>query len=298
MSSFDFDATQRTATRRGSATGIYTGTCLTVPDPSRLFADDLYSGGQELEIFPVASSGLPTRASPSFRGDVLQQMNCTKADGNVLVGEAGGVASLSMNVPSQVGTFEGVANRSNYGSGIKDFAPDESLGRTFFLTSADSNAFYGFDTISAFGNTTFLRTDSLSLPFSTVEGATETSSVDLVRWGQDGLAILTSSGRLYLLRGPVVVPDLLHSNSAALVSTTSPALVHGGSNVQLTVNGSNFLPGAAASWNGVYRTTTVLDSTTLSVAIPFTDLLVSGTATLTVTNPGSPASQPLSVQIQ
>ncbi len=42
---------------------------------------------------------------------------------------------------------------------------------------------------------------TLSLPFESIEGNTEFTGVDVFRWGQDGLAILSSAGNVYLVRG-------------------------------------------------------------------------------------------------
>ena len=47
---------------------------------------------------------------------------------------------------------------------------------------------------------------------STVPSGTSGPSVtytDLLHWGQDGLALLTSAGQIAILRGPFVVPQLL-----------------------------------------------------------------------------------------
>jgi hypothetical protein len=65
----------------------------------------------------------------------------------------------------------------------------------------------------------------------------------------------------------------------------------------LTLTGSNFLPGVAVTWNGSYRTTTIVDATHVSVAIPASDLASAGTASLVATNPGAPASSALQITI-
>jgi trimeric autotransporter adhesin len=79
---------------------------------------------------------------------------------------------------------------------------------------------------------------------------------DLLHWGQDGLALLTSAGQIAILRGPFVVPQLLNQNPAATLSGASPsAITHGSGNIVLTITGSGFIPGAAVNWNGAYRTT-------------------------------------------
>lgn len=60
----------------------------------------------------------------------------------------------------------------------------------------------------------------------------------------------------------------------------------GGPGFTLTVNGSNFAAGAVVRWNGANRTTTFNSATSLSASIPASDIAFTGTATVTVLNPG------------
>jgi hypothetical protein len=140
---------------------------------------------------------------------------------------------------------------------------------------------------------------TLPLNMPTIEGTNASyNGVDLVRWGQDGLAALTSGGHLYLLRGAAVVPGELTANSAAtLTSSSSSTIAHGTGNTLLTLSGSNFLPGVAVEWNGSYRTTTIVDGTHVTVAIPASDLATAGSASLTAVNPGAAASSVLTITI-
>jgi hypothetical protein len=129
----------------------------------------------------------------------------------------------------------------------------------------------------------------------------------MLRWGQDGLALL-ASGENYatnelttmviLLRGPFVTPRLLTTNSAAHLTTSSTTTItHGTGNTMLTLTGSNFLPGVAVTWNGSYRTTTIVDATHIIVAIPASDLVSTGTASLVATNPGASGSTALQITV-
>jgi hypothetical protein len=65
----------------------------------------------------------------------------------------------------------------------------------------------------------------------------------------------------------------------------------------LTLTGSNFVPGVAVTWNGSYRTTTIVDAAHVTVAIPASDLVGTGSGSLVATNPGAPASNALTVTI-
>jgi hypothetical protein len=49
--------------------------------------------------------------------------------------------------------------------------------------------------------------------------------------------------------------------------------------LRLPLTGSNFLPGVAVTWNGSYRTTTIVDAAHVTVGIPASDLAASGSAT-------------------
>jgi hypothetical protein len=51
-------------------------------------------------------------------------------------------------------------------------------------------------------------------------------------------------------------------------------------------------------WNGSYRTTTIVDATHLTVAIPASDLAAVGTASVAVVNPGAATSSALTITIQ
>ena len=72
---------------------------------------------------------------------------------------------------------------------------------------------------------------------------------------------------------------------------------HGTGNTMLTLTGSNFIPGVAVTWNGNYRTTTIVDATHVTVAIPASDLASAGSASLVATNPGASVSHALTVTI-
>jgi hypothetical protein len=129
----------------------------------------------------------------------------------------------------------------------------------------------------------------------------------MMRWGQDGMAMLSSAQNystnqavtvVMLLRGPFVTPQLLSTNTAAtLTSSSTSTFTHGAGNTMLTLTGSNFQPGVAVTWNGSYRTTTIVDTTHVTVAIPASDLANAGTGSLVATNPGATASSALAITI-
>jgi hypothetical protein len=75
-------------------------------------------------------------------------------------------------------------------------------------------------------------------------------------------------------------------NPVATLSSISPTTIaSGGGDFTLTVTGTNFVNGnAVVKWNGTDRATTFVSATELSAVIPAADILVSGTATVTVSN--------------
>jgi hypothetical protein len=72
---------------------------------------------------------------------------------------------------------------------------------------------------------------------------------------------------------------------SALVPANTPAA---SMNVVLTVNGTNFNTNATVNWNGTALTTTHVSGAQVMATIPNADVAAAGTATVTVTNPGTP----------
>ncbi|MGH9853706.1 MAG: S8 family serine peptidase, partial [Blastocatellia bacterium] len=85
----------------------------------------------------------------------------------------------------------------------------------------------------------------------------------------------------------------------SLASLTPNRAFLGSGNLQLTINGSNFVSGSVVRWHYTERPTTFINSTTLIAAIPASDLATAGWASVTVLNPapGGGASGPLVFEI-
>ena len=292
---YDIDPTAGTGTIRGAATGSYTGSCLAFTDPADMFSFDVDTTGNTLDHYTVTSAGFSFYNFQQYTQSTLNHFSCFKLNGGLAFSIFGGVANPTPTPAVQVGTF---AIPSGY-NGEGDVAPDASLQRTFFAVNSTSGYSTSVDSIESFDQNTWLSTGFLPLAFASIEGTGTSFSVpDLVRWGQDGLAALTSTGHLYLLRGAAVVPgELVINLVATLASSSSSTLAHASGNTLLTLTGSNFLPGVAVDWNGSYRTTTIVDATHVTVAIPAGDLTIRGTASLTAINPGAPASRALTITI-
>ncbi|MBI1760082.1 MAG: hypothetical protein HYR56_01470 [Acidobacteria bacterium] len=77
-------------------------------------------------------------------------------------------------------------------------------------------------------------------------------------------------------------------NPVPVLASLNPNLaIAGGATFMLTVNGSNFVNGAAVRWNGNDRTTSFASATQLTATIPAADIVNVGNASVTVFNPPS-----------
>ena len=295
---FDYAPTTKTFTERSSYSGnYYNSSCFRFLDGSNLFVNN---DSNALTYFGIGTNGL---ASTTGTSKTLNGFSCFKLSNGIAYGGLGGVASVaSGGTITQLGSFALPSTYNYYATaGTTNVEPDLSLKQVFFpgVTTNTSYSSYA-DGLLSFDSGTYLRNGSLGLNIPATEGNSSSYSVvDLYRWGQDGLALLTSGGHIYLVRGPFVVPQLLNTNTAASLSSSSASTVnHGASNTLLTLTGSNFIPGVAVTWNGSYRTTTIVDATHVTVAIPASDLAAVGTASLVATNPGASASSALTITVQ
>ncbi|MFM7016179.1 MAG: hypothetical protein ACKOX3_07625 [Bacteroidota bacterium] len=95
-----------------------------------------------------------------------------------------------------------------------------------------------------------------------------------------------STGMLYNSSTATNNPNsvILNYPSPTLTSINPTSTNAAGSSFTLTVTGSNFYNTSVVNWNGSARTTTYVNSTTLTAAITAADIATAGTATVTVTN--------------
>ena len=291
---YDFNPATKTAALR-SPIGFYGGTSLRFLNSTSLLTVANYTS-YSLTLFPVTAAGLQYT---NGQGSILKDFGPFKLNGGIAFSNYGGAADPSTYPATQLGVYP--ANSSGYCCSSQIVAPDTSLSRVFFLGYTGTSTYYSSnpDGIIAYDQKTYLPTAIAPLNMPAIEGTnTSYTGVDLIRWGQDGLAALTSGGHIYIMRGPVVVPQLLNQNSAATLTAATPAnIAHGTGNTILTITGSGFIQGAAVTWNGSYRTTTWVDSSHLTIAVPASDLTTAGSATLVVTNPGASASGSISFTI-
>jgi len=292
---YDYSTSTKTLTQRPSYSNYSSYSCMRFLDASTLFTSA--AGSSSLTYYGVGANGFTSTAGTTTS---LVRFNCFKIAGGKAFASGGGVAAVSSGGGvTQIGSFTLPSQYYFYYTDSPVVAPDISLGQTFLPATTTSTSYGYADGVLSYNNGNYLRTGSISLSIPTIEGSTNYSIQDLVRWGQDGLAALTSTGHIYLVRGPFVVPQLLNTNTAAVLTGSSASTInHGAGNTLITLTGSNFLPGVAVNWNGSYRTTTIVDATHLTVAIPASDLATAGTASLAAVNPGAATSSAITITIQ
>lgn len=275
-------AASGTATRRSKMGGIYEGIDIAFDGSGRLYSQSTSSSPTKLHRFTIDATGLTYIDETNllgFWGPMTVQ-------NGLVYSTAGGIANPLTTPPSLVGHFSVSANYYSYSSSMAADVPNK---RSFFSS--------GSFVIQAFDHDGMVPSDQITLPLST-SYSYSSGYPKMIRWGVDGLAIRADGNQVVLLRGPFVLPALRTNQSMPTATSLSPTTTTAGSgNFYLTVNGSNFTPGAVVRWNGADRTTTFVSATQLSVAIPASDVASAKTAAVTVANPGTGESPQLTFTI-
>jgi hypothetical protein len=296
-----FDVNGNTGSFRPNISGIYDGVNPAFASPTQLYAYDSQTSGAEFYRYSINANGLTLMDGTTLKGMGGFSGGFKLANG-LVYGGGGGIANPSTTPPSQVQTLPLIDfyGSGDTGDGVGVVA-DPSLQKDFLMLENTAGTWaYG---LVRYDLTTYLPEAVLDMPAS-ASGIESTWTMQ--RFGQDGLAMLSYNSmvvstpvvQVLLLRGPFIAPqELSIETSASLNSSSASSITHGSGNTTLTLTGSNFLPGVAVTWNGSYRTTTIVDSAHVTVAIPASDLASTGTATLAATNPGAAASSALQITI-
>jgi probable HAF family extracellular repeat protein len=156
--------------------------------------------------------------------------------------------------------------------GITNLSPSAAMagGPAFTLTVNGTNFVSG---AAAHWGTTTLTTTFVS-------ASQLTAAVPAGQIATPGTATVT-----------VVTPSATSAGAAFLIKPLTPTITSltptssnaGGAAFTLTINGTNFIAGAAAKWNGTALTTTFVSATKLTAAVPSRDIAAAGTASVTVT---------------
>ena len=175
-----------------------------------------------------------------------------------------------------------------------------SYGQTFFVETPNA---------ASITQVTWIRLSSVThsfnmnqrinrLSFSQVAGGLNVvapSNANLTPPGHYMLFILNSNGVPSVAK---IIRVTSTSGGPALTSLSPNSAPAGGPAFTLTVNGSGFVSGSVVQWNGAARTTTFVNATQLTAAIPASDIGTGETAQVTVVNPaGGGTSNPLTLTI-
>jgi hypothetical protein len=284
------DITGSTGTFRRNSTGIYEGDFPVFSDATHFYAySSIYS---QLFRYSISSSGVSEIDTTALNG-LGGVTDKVALDSGYLFGAGGGIVNPSTTPPSQVAVLQ-------LGSGVtgSSAVPYAAESKTFNMVLNQQGSSDLF--LDRFDTQQF--TLDQQIPLGTISYG---ASVQGTRWGQDGLAYIlpaqssTQPAQIFLLRGPFVLPAEEITNTAPTLSSTNPSTITAGSgNVYVTVTGTGFIPGATVLWNGAARTTTYVSSTQVTVAIPASDVATATTGTLSCQNPGSAASNTVSITVQ
>ncbi len=298
-----FDISGETGSFRPNLSGIYQGVNPVFASASLIYAYDSQTSGAEFYRYGVNTDGVTLIDGTTLDGMGGFSGLIDLGSNGLVYGSAGGIVNPMTTPPSQIATlplFDFYYAGSD-GSGVAA-AADPSLQREFLMLENGAGTWaYG---LVRYNLNTYLPETVLDMPQS---ASSVLAGWTMLRFGQDGLALLSvaenyGTGQLdtvlMLLRGPFVTPQLLKKNSAATLTSSSVASIsHDSGNTILTLTGSNFQPGVAVTWNGSYRTTTIVDSSHVTIDIPASDLVHAGTVSLVATNPGASASDTLKITI-
>ena len=293
-----FQITGDTGAFLPNLSGIYEGQTPVFATPTEIYS----ASSNTLYRYTVSATGLNLLDTTELSGMGGTQPGFDFV-GGLLYGGGGGIANPTTTPPAQIATL---ALPEFYATGITESGvgavADPSTQKDFVM---EENAAGTWEyALARFNTTTYLPETVALMPQS---ASTIETTWTMLRWGQAGLALLSvpqnsispqATAQLILLEGPFVTPQLLGANSAAtLASSSTTSVTHGAGNTMLTLTGSNFAPGVAVTWNGSYRTTTIVDAAHVTVAIPASDLATAGSGSLVATNPGATASNTLTVTI-
>jgi hypothetical protein len=249
-----------------------------------------------LFTMPVTQNGIGnvTTYDSSFREEGAH----LRSDPNTgyVYGDWGEVINAENGIP--VGNYRWSRPYSSFFPGPLSIV-DPSLKRVYTLFEvSDSNGIPAFR-IQSFDQTQFQLLSTIVIP--NAAGV----PTNFIRWGQSGLALVTSgpSGKLYILDGSFVNASATLDTAAGTPLTPVPALsaispitaTVGGGGIRLTVTGRDFSTQSAVYWNGKALPTTMVNNTELSVQVPASDLASVSLVAITATNSGTafPASNSL-----
>lgn len=284
---------------RQNSSSYYAGSYPVFVDPTHFYAYNSSTGAGAFYQYSISSSGVTQIDSTTLNG--LGGFGGPLAtDGGLVYGAGGGIINPSTTPPSQVALLPlpaGTYGNTDAGAGAVPYAAEaKSFNVAIDEVGNDSTYLERFDTQH------FILEDQIPFP------ANVSAAVPGTRWGQDGLAYLLppspsyfsspTPAQIFLIRGPFVLPAEAVSNAAPTLSATGSTTTVGNGNQIITINGSGFLPGATVFWGSTPLTTTYVNAGQVTAALGASTVGTGSSVQVTVQNPGSAASNTLTVSVQ
>ncbi len=282
-----------TTPRNGRAPGVLgTGNTFSTiqwgSDATQIFAADNNDEASPFFAISVNSGGATVQHNFGNQFKLFGPRIHYDSDTNALYSD-GGPALFTNGFAA--GTFDSFLPSSF----LNVMTPDSKLGTAFFA-SENLSSTPSID-VESYDLTHFSPITSVNVP--NILLATPTR---LIRWAQNGLALVTDQGQIVLLGGnfvgaappltftppPVPTAPPVPAHNAPVISALTPgSAIAGSSGFTLTINGSAFDSDAAVQFNGKALTTTFVSSSKLTATIAASAIATPGTASITVANPSS-----------
>ena len=259
------------------------------PTASTVYA---YSGGTLSQITVSSTGGVLAKEWYNFvEGNTFQFAN------NLIYGGDGQVFNPATGL--LLGTYDvGTSNCCN----SPEVLPSAAINRAFAL---GNTPFFNSLGITAYNLSQYTPLAVTNL--SELDSSSQASN--FLQFGNNGLAFILQSGccnnttsQVVLVQSPTMFLTATNASSGIPAETLlSPAnLPHGGQNFQLTINGSNFVPGSTVTFNGRSVYARYLTSSQLKAYVPAGDITAAGSVPVVVKNPppGGGTSTALTFVIQ
>ena len=268
---------------------------ITVVNPGGTVSNALVFGGCAITSLSPTSA---TAGGPAFiltvNGTGLVQSSQVQWNGSALSTTYVNATQLTAAVPANLIANAGTATISVVNPGGVTVGPVSFPISVLNITSLSPNTIaagnVGF-TLTVTG-TGFVATSNVlwngSALTTTFVNATQlTASVPA--------SLITTAGNVNVTvqnpGGVTSSPAVFAVNAPTITSLNPIAATTGGPAFTLAVNGTGFLANSAIQWNGAAQVTTFVSATQLTASIPPSLIATTGTANITVVNPGGAQSK-------
>ncbi|MEW5976923.1 MAG: LamG-like jellyroll fold domain-containing protein, partial [Acidobacteriota bacterium] len=243
--------------------------------------------------FSPTSGGVGTAVTingSNFTGATLVRFNTTEQAAFTVV--SAGQITTTVPTGATTGAIEVVTpgGTATSGSVFTVTTPTNPLPTTSGLSPSSAMAGSGSFTLTVNGGdfipSSVVQWNGLARTTAFVSSTQVTASIlagDVASAGTAAVTVFnpapgggSSNGQTFTINNPVPTVTSLNPSSVA----------SGGTDFTLTVNGTNFVSSSVVRWNGEDRATTFVSPTQLQAAIPASNIVVAGTAQVTVFNSG------------